>query len=571
MRSDLIDTAMGRRPADVVFRHARLVDVFTATVVETDFSVSGGYIVGFGAGDAEREVDLRGKFVCPGFIDGHVHLESSMVTPAQFARTVVPLGTTAVVADPHEIANVAGVAGIHYILAATEGLPLRVFVMLPSCVPATPLETSGARLGARDLAALKSYPRVLGLGEVMDVPGVIGRRRDMMEKLKAYRDEVIDGHAPGLGGKELDAYVLAGIGSDHESVDAAEAIEKLRRGMRLMIREGSVTRNLRALLPVVTAANARRCLLVTDDRHPSDLLREGHLNYLVRLAVEGGLDAVTAIQMATLNAAEYFRLRDLGAIAPGYRADFQVLEDLSAFRRPPAQVYQGGRLVAEGGAMAVEVPEYRDQMVTDTVRMAALLVEQLRVPASGTGNWPDAAPVADVIGLIPHQIVTKLLKVKAPVVDGAFVAEPRLDLQKLAVVERHHASGNVGVALVSGFGLRAGALATSVAHDSHNIVVLGVDDEDMLLAVDAVAAMGGGLAVVADRLIRATLPLPIAGLMSTRSMEEADAALRNCVGEARALGVPDGFDPFMTMSFLALPVVPGPKLTDLGLVLVKPS
>ncbi|MHB8946276.1 MAG: adenine deaminase [Bacillota bacterium] len=561
MHLDLIDVGMGRRRADVVFRQARLVDVFTGEVIQTDFAVAGGFIVGFGDYDADREVDLQGRFVCPGFIDGHVHLESSMVTPAQFARTVVPLGTTAVVADPHEIANVAGVAGIHYILAATEGLPLRVYVMLPSCVPATPLETSGARLNAQDLAALKSYPRVLGLGEVMDVPGVTGRRPDLLDKLEAYRGEIIDGHAPGLTGKELNAYVLAGIGSDHESTEPAEALEKLRHGMRLMIREGSVTRNLKSLLPVVTPANARRCLLVTDDRHPNDLLREGHINHAVRLAVAEGLDPVTAIQMATLNAAEYFRLRDLGAVAPGYRADFQVLEDLKGFR--PLQVYQDGHLVAERGAMVVEVAEYRDQMVTDTVRMAEPRVEQLRLPATG--------PEADVIGLIPHQIVTRHLRVKAPVVDGAFVADPGHDLQKLAVVERHRASGNVGVGLVSGFGLREGALATSVAHDSHNIVVLGVDDEDMLLAVIAVAEMGGGLAVVAKKRILGTMPLPIAGLMSMRPVEEVDAALRHVREKAHTLGVPEDFDPFMTMSFLALPVVPELKLTDLGLIVVKPS
>ncbi len=561
MHLDLIDVGMDRRRADVAFHHARLVDVFTGEVIETDFAVSGGYVVGFGDYDADREVDLQGKFVCPGFIDGHVHLESSMVTPAQFARTVVPLGTTAVVADPHEIANVAGVTGIHYILAATEGLPLRVYVMLPSCVPATPLETSGARLSAQDLAALRSYPRVLGLGEVMDVPGVTGRRPDLLDKLEAFRGGIIDGHAPGLTGKELNAYVLAGIGSDHESTEPAEALEKLRRGMRLMIREGSVTRNLKSLLPVVTPADARRCLLVTDDRHPNDLLREGHINHAVRMAVAEGLDPVTAIQMATLNAAEYFRLRDLGAVAPGYRADFQVLADLREFR--PLQVYQDGRLAAEGGKMVAEVSEYRDQMVTDTVRMAEPRVEQLRLPATG--------PEADVIGLIPHQIVTRHLRVKAPVVDGAFVADPGHDLQKLAVVERHRASGNVGVGLVSGFGLREGALATSVAHDSHNIVVLGVDDEDMLLAVIAVAEMGGGLAVVAKKRILGTMPLPIAGLMSMRPVEEVDAALRRVREKAHTLGVPEDFDPFMTMSFLALPVVPELKLTDLGLIVVKPS
>ncbi|MHB8926418.1 MAG: adenine deaminase [Bacillota bacterium] len=561
MHLELIDVGMGRRPPEVVFRRAKLVDVFTGEVLETDFAVADGHVIGPGDYRAAREVDLRGKYVCPGFIDGHVHLESSMVTPGQFARTVVPLGTTAVVADPHEIANVAGVAGIHYILAATEDLPLRVYVMLPSCVPATPLETSGARLGAQDLAALKSYPRVLGLGEVMDVPGVTGRRPDLLEKLRACRGEVIDGHAPGLTGKELNAYVLAGIGSDHESTAPEEALEKLRRGMRLMIREGSVTRNLKSLLPVVNASTSRRCLLVTDDRHPHDLLREGHINHVVRLAVAEGLDPVTAIQMATLNTAEYFRLRDLGAVAPGYRADFLVLEDLESFR--PLQVYQDGRLVAEGGRMVAEVPEYRDQMVTDTVRLAEPRVEQLRLPATG--------PEADVIGLIPRQIVTRHLKVQAPVVDGAFVADPRQDLLKLAVVERHRATGHVGVGLVSGFGLREGALATSVAHDSHNIVVIGAGDEDMLLAVVAVAEMGGGLAIVSKKRILGTMPLPIAGLMSMRPMEDVDAVLSRLRDKAFGLGVRKEYDPFMTLSFLALPVVPELKLTDLGLVVVKPS
>ncbi|HEY3315138.1 MAG TPA: adenine deaminase [Bacillota bacterium] len=561
MHLDLVGVGLEERRPEIVFRNARLVNVFTGEILKTDFAVEDGYVIGPGDYHGLKEVDLRGRIVCPGLIDGHVHLESSMVTPAQFARAVVPLGTTAVVADPHEIANVGGVAGVHYMLGATEHLPMRVHIMLPSCVPATNLETSGARLTAADLVALRTYTRVLGLGEVMDVPAVLGRRPDMVAKLEALSDAVVDGHAPGLGGKELNAYILAGIGSDHESTTAEEGLEKLRRGMHLMIREGSVTKNLKALLPLVNEKTSRRCFFVTDDRHPKDLLDEGHINYLLRLAVGEGLDPVTAIQMATINTAEYFGLGELGAVAPGYRADFLVLEDLEGFR--PLQVYHDGRLVADRGKLVVDIPDYRDQLVTDTVRMAEPRPEQLGVPARGAE--------ADVIGLIPGQIVTKHLKVKAPVRDGCFVADPAADLVKLAVVERHRATGNVGVGLISGFGLREGALATSVAHDSHNIVVAGAGDDDMLLAVVAVAEMGGGLAVVSGGRILGTMALPIAGLMSLKPVEEVEAALSRLRRLAFKLGVKEDYDPFMTLSFLALPVVPELKLTDLGLVEVKPS
>ena len=566
MHLDLVDVALGQRPAQVVFKRARVINVFTGETEEMDFAVADGRIVGPGDYRGAREIDLAGKVVCPGFIDGHVHLESSLVTPSQFARAVVPLGTTTVVADPHEIANVAGLAGVHYMLAATENLPLRVYFMLPSCVPATPFETSGARLEAADLVILRSYPRVLGLGEVMDVRGVLARRPELVAKLETCRDAPIDGHAPGLAGGELNAYVLAGMGSDHEATTAEEGRERLRRGLHLMLREGSATRNLRSLLPAAKGAAARRCLLVTDDRHPEDLLGEGHINHLVRLAVAEGLEPAIAIQMATINTAEYFGLRDLGAIAPGYRADFLVLDDLREFR--PRQVYQGGRLVAENGRMVAGVPEYRDQTVTGTVRLAPLTRESFGLMAPAGKAGADVVE-ADVIGLLPRQIVTLHLRRRVRVAGGRLVADPEADLLKLAVVERHRATGNVGLGLVSGFGLRRGALATSVAHDSHNIVAIGASDDDMFLAVATVAEMGGGLVVVDGGEVLGSLALPIAGLMSPAPLEEVAADLSRLRRLAFGLGVNEDHDPFMTLSFLALPVIPELKLTDRGLVAVR--
>jgi adenine deaminase len=513
-------------------------------------------VVGFGKYQAREEMDLEGKYVCPGLMDAHVHLESSMVKPAEYARAVVPLGTTSVICDPHEIANVLGLEGVQYILDASEGLPLHVYVMVPSCVPATQMETAGAELTAADVVELFEQERVLGLAEMMNFPGVLYRVPSVLAKMAAAGDRPIDGHAPGLSGLDLNAYVAAGIGSDHECTTLEEAREKLRRGMHILIREGTTARNLHALLPLVTAANARLCHFCTDDRHPHTLLDkdQGHVDDVVRKAIAWGLDPVTAIRMASINTAEYFRLRGVGAVAPGYRADLLVLSDLEAVKVD--QVYAAGRLVAERGnllASGAGFPQVPLQPSVD-VDLSALDF------TIATGEGP-----ARVIGVIPEQVITKALRLDPTAKDGQVVSDPARDILKIAVVERHHRTGNVGLGLVQGVGLKRGAIASSVAHDSHNLVVIGTSDDEMQAAVAAIVEMGGGKVVVAGGEVQAACPLPIAGLMSDRPLEEVANQVEALTHAARALGCTLS-DPLMTMSFLALPVIPDLKLTDLGLV-----
>jgi len=579
--------ARGLWPAPLVLKNARVVNVFTGQVdPPADIAIAGGRIVGMGslsdagcrAGQHARrysgqtEVDLGGRWVCPGLIDGHVHLESAMVMPAEFARAVVPRGTTAVVADPHEIANVCGLEGILFMLRASDTLPLAVFLSLPSCVPASPFDDAGAALAAEDLATLLDEPRMVALGEVMDVPAVLGGDPGLAAKLDLARSagKVIDGHAPGLSGPDLAAYVLSGAGSDHECTTPDEARERLSLGMRLMIREGSAARDLEALLPAVTPANSRRCLLVTDDRNPEDLLREGHLDHLVRQAVRAGLDPVTAIQMATLNPAEYFGLdRALvprGALAPGFAADVVVLDDLVTFRVD--RVYAGGELVTGLGPpqSAAKAGEGRGERpgeragggLSGTCHVLPVLAADFRVAA---GDGP-----ALVIEVVPGRIVTRQARLSLPVKDGCWQADPAGGVAKLAVVERHQATGRIGKGFVRGLGLRCGALASSVSHDAHNIVVAGLDDTDMAVAVRAVAEAGGGLAAVRDGRVVEVLPLPIAGLMSDRPLGEVADRLGRLRDLARSWGAPGSLDPFMALAFLTLATVPELKLTTRGLV-----
>lgn len=554
----LIAAARGETAVDQLLRNARLVNVLAGEIHPADVAVYDGRVVGFGDYPARETVDLGGRYLCPGLIDAHVHLESAMVTPSEFARAVVPRGTTAVVADPHELANVLGLDGVRYILDASQDLPLAVYVMLPSCVPATSMETAGAYLAAADLRMLFNHPRVIGLAEMMNYPGVIARAPDVLEKLAAAGTRPVDGHAPGLSGRDLAAYVAAGIGSDHECTTADEAREKLRMGMHLMIREGSTAHNLEALLPLVTPYNAERCSLCTDDRHPADLLNEGHIDYLVKLAVHRGLNPVTAIQMATINSARYFGLRRIGAVAPGYQADLVVFDDFEDFR--VRQVYQRGRKVAEDGHYLPPPDGTLYVPLRSTVNVDRMLDLRLRVP-QGARN-----PVrVRVIGVVPGQIVTQHLIEEVVPEEGLVIADPERDLLKIAVVERHLATGNVGVGLIRGFGMQYGAIASSVAHDSHNIVVIGADDADMAFAVHEVARLRGGQAVVAGGEVLAALPLPIAGLMSDLPLERVRARIEDMTETVRDLGgtLPD---PLMTMSFMALPVIPDLKLTDKGLV-----
>jgi len=553
-RRKLVEVARGDAPADLVLENARLVNVRSGEIHDANVAVYGGRIAGFGVYEARETIDLKGAYLCPGLIDAHVHIESSMVSVPEFARAVVPRGTTAVVTDPHEIANVLGVAGIRYMLDSAEGLPLRVYVMASSCVPATHMETAGAMLEAADLEPLFAHPRVIGLAEVMNFPGVFLGIPEVLAKIEAAGDRPVDGHAPGLSGKPLDAYAAAGVGSDHECTELDEAREKLRRGMHIFIREGTAARNLEALLPLVTPANAANCSFCTDDRHPEDLLEEGHIDALLRMAIARGLDPITAVQMATINTANYFGLRGLGMLAPGYRADMVVVEELNDFRA--RLVFSGGRVVAENGGYTGARPA-PPAPPGGGLRVKWEAVD-LAVPVTGE-------PSARVIVAIPGQIVTGQSVERLKIENGRAVADPDRDLLKIAVIERHRATGNVGIGFVRGFGLQRGAIASTVAHDNHNIVVVGADDADMMTAARAVADTDGGQAVVADGRVLESVPLPIAGLMSDLPLEQVRDRVEAMGAAARKLGgtLPD---PLMTMSFLALAVIPELKITDRGLV-----
>lgn len=555
----LIDVARGDEQGDILLKNGRLIDLFSGEVRPANVIIHGAQIAGVGQTYTEGKVliDLAGKYLLPGLIDGHVHVESSLVTISEFARAVLPHGTTAVVIDPHEMANVLGLAGIEYMLKASETVPLDVFVMVPSCVPATLLETAGASLGEEEIAQALGHNRVIGLGEMMNFPGVIFGVPEVLSKLVVSQKAgvIIDGHAPRIGGSELTAYVAAGVESDHECTKKEEALEKLSLGMRVMIREGSAAKNLADLLPVVNDFNSRRCFFVTDDRHPADLRQEGHIDHILRKAVSLGLDPVRAIQMATLNPAEYFGLRGRGAIGPGCLADLIVVSDLKEFRVDT--VIKSGQVVVREGRLTVDVPSYSTEAVLNTVHLPTLSEESFQIEAKG-GK-------ARVIGLVEDQIVTKHLVQEVRTEGRMVVSDPEGDILKLAVVERHKGTGNIGLGLVRGFGLKKGALASSMAHDSHNIIVVGSEDSDMVCAVQEVGKMGGGFVTVSDGSVLASLPLPVAGLISDEPLEKVCQGLDRLHRAAKDLGTKIE-SPFTTLSFLALPVIPELKLTDKGLV-----
>jgi adenine deaminase len=556
---DLLRRACGDEPADLLLANARTVDLFSPAVHEADIAIAGDTIVGVGRGwAARRVVDLRGRHVAPGLIDAHVHVESAMVPPRELARAVVPRGVTTLVADPHEIANVLGLPGVRFMLESARGAPFTMLVNAPSCVPATGMATSGASLPAAELARLLEEPGVLGLAEVMDFAGVVAGEPDVLAKLRAFRGRPVDGHCPGLSGPALGAYAAVGIGSDHECTTLEEAREKLRLGMAIFLREASGAHDLRTLLPLVTAENERRFCLCTDDRQPADLLAEGSVDHLVRLAIAGGLAPITAIRLATLNPAEHFRLRDRGAVAPGRRADLVVLDDLRSPR--PDLVFVAGRLVARGGALLEPLPPAPvPAAAAGSVRIDWSRVS-LFIPAGGRR--------VRVLRAFPDRIVTESELADAPIRDGEAVASPERDLLKMAVIERHGRRGTVGLGFVAGMGLARGALAGTVAHDHHNLVVVGADDRSMMTAARAVAESGGGQAAADGDQVLAALPLPIAGLMSELPIEVVRDRADALSVAARGLGsrLPR---PFTTLSFLALEVVPRLKLTDLGLVDVE--
>jgi adenine deaminase len=559
-RARLVAVARGDAPPDLVIEGGRVFCAFTREWLSGDLGVAEGRFAGIGTFRGGERLDARGGWVVPGFIDAHVHIESSKLMIDEFARVVLGHGTTTIVCDPHEIANVLGTDGVHWLLDACEGLPLDVYVMASSCVPASPHESPRRPLSLGDLESILRRRRALGVAEMMNFPAVIAGDPAELAKLSLEGGAHVDGHAPGVTGRALDAYLATGISTDHEATTFEEALEKRRRGAWVLIREASNARNLRDLLPLVLRYGPEHCAFCTDDREPDELLREGHINQMCRVAVEQGVAVEDALLLATLHPARCHGMQGLGAIAPGYRADCAVLPDLERFA--PRDVVKGGRPVVRDGAPA-DVPRAPVPVwVRQSVRAAPLEPERLRIPAGG-GE-------VRVIGVIPDQLLTDALVERPTVRDGAVVADPERDLAKIAVIERHHATGRVGVGLVRGFGLRRGALATTVAHDAHNIVVVGVDDRDMVLAAGRLGEIGGGIVVCRHGDVLEELPLPVAGLMSDQPAErvvERLDAIGWVLGEA---GVTLS-SPLMALSFLALSVIPALKITDRGLIDVEAS
>lgn len=554
----IIRVSRGQECADLVLKNVKLINVFSEEIYETDIAITGSTVAGISKGYCgKEEIDLKGAYASPSFIDGHVHIESSMLLPSEFAGLVVPSGTTTVISDPHEISNVMGLQGISFMHEAAKNLPLDVYMMLPSCVPATDLETSGVELNSYDLALLIDAPWVLGIAEMMNFPGVINGDIGVLSKIKLglEKNKRIDGHAPHLCGKNLDAYVAAGIASDHECTTPEEAVEKLRLGMHLMVREGTGAKDLEALLPVLKKYNTRKCMFVTDDRHPEDLKQ--HISGMVARAVKEGVPPVKAIQMASLNTAEYFNLHNLGAIAPGYKADIAIFNDLEKFE--PHMVFKGGKLVAENGKILVNTSEFKIPALRGSVNIKWLNLDDFKIKA------PVDKKQVKVINVIPKQLITKQSLETPLVKNGEVVADTNNDILKIAVIERHKASGNIGLGFVKGFGLKSGAIASTVAHDSHNMIVIGTNDEDMYYAAVELVKSQGGKIIVKDRKTLAHLALPIAGLISDKPFSEVDIKLQELNNAAKEIGCKID-DPFMSMAFLSLSVIPEIKITDKGLI-----
>lgn len=555
-----IEITSKRQQADLVIKNGKIIDVFSLEIIEEDLAIADGYVVGIGQFEGKREIDADGAYICPGLIDAHVHIESSMVTPEEFAEVVVPHGVTAVITDPHEIANVSGTKGLQFMLENSEGLPLDVFVMLPSCVPATPFEHNGAELTSEELQPFFSHPRVLGLAEVMDYPSLKNADDSILDKVVSTHQKGghLDGHLAGLDTDAVNLYTSVGITTDHESTTIEEARDRLRRGMYLLIREGSVAKDLKALIEVVTYKNARRCAFCTDDKHLDDLIEEGSIDHSIRLAIESGLDPLLAIQMATLTVAECYGLKGKGALAPGYQADFVLLDDLDSFSIK--EVYKAGELVARDGQFLSDrsKADLTPEQPMQSVHVPPFSVKDLEIAMGGSRQ-------ARIIEIIPNQIVTRSCVEEVDVEGGYFLPSVKKDQLKLAVIERHKQTGHIGVGIVKGFGIQSGALATTIAHDSHNIVAVGTDDEDLLIAVKALHDIGGGLVIVNKGVVLASLSLPIAGLMSDQPYLTVYEDLKKLNHRLIDVGFHGAFNPFLTLSFLTLPVIPSLKLTDMGL------
>ena len=549
----VIEAASGRQKADLVLKNATYVNVFSNELLTCDIAVANGLIVGLGSYEGEVEYDMTGKIVCPGFVDAHIHLESSLVTPKEFVRATLPHGTTTVITDPHEITNVMGTDGIDYMFQATEGLPIDVRFMLPSCVPATPMDESGANLDYRAIDSFYDYPRVQGLAEMMNAYGVIHNDAEVVSKIIASQahHKKIDGHAPGLTGKDLDTYIAAGVYSDHECSDIEDALAKLRRGQFIMIREGTAARNLEALAPLLTPQYADRCMFCTDDKHPSDLLEKGHIDYICREAINKyGVDPIIAVKAACHHASRYFLLNNRGAIAPGYLADFAIIDNFQDFN--VEMVFKKGVLYYDHGQLKdfpkPQIEEYLDQRAHDTFHVTPLTEEDFR----------DVRPRA-VIGMVPGEIVTT---------DNGYAdkVDTEKDILKIAVVERHKNTHHIGLGYIQGYGLKSGAVATSISHDSHNIIVVGTNSKDMAFAVNRIVENHGGIVVTENEQVKSELVLELAGIMSDSPLVEVNEKLEAAKDAAHALGVGHGIDPFMTLSFMALPVIPTLRITTRGII-----
>ena len=546
----IIAAAAGREPADLVLKNATFVNVFSNELSHGDIAVAQGLIVGIGVYHGLRELDMTGHIVLPGFIDAHIHLESALVSPSEFAKAVLPHGTTTVITDPHEIANVMGTDGVEYMLQATEGLPVDVRFMLPSCVPATPLDESGAALDFRAIDSFYDHPRVQGLAEMMDFPGVVAADTQVVEKIVAAQahHKKIDGHAPGLSGNELNAYISAGVYSDHECSTLEDALAKLERGQFIMIREGTAAHNLQTLLPLLSEQYADRCMFCCDDKHPSDLLEKGHIDHIVRQAIAQGADPIRTVKVACHNAARYFLLNNRGALAPGYLADFVIIDNFQDFTIET--VFKKGEVLYENGRVAPfdrpQIAPYLTQRAHNTFHVAPLTAD----------SFAESRP-RGVIGLVPGEIVSR---------DAGYACaiDVKRDILKMAVVERHRNTHHIGIGYLQGYGLRAGAVATSVSHDSHNIIVVGADEADMAAAANRVVENKGGIVVMEHGKLKAEVVLSIAGIMSDEPLEQVNRALEQAKEAAMALGVRSGIDPFMTLSFMSLPVIPTLRLTTRG-------
>lgn len=552
-----IDTAMGRQEADLVLKGGNVFNVFLKTWEVADVAISGSKIVGIGQYKGRQEIDVKGLYLTPGLMDAHVHFESSMLSPREMVKVLLLNGVTGAITDPHEITNVLGEKGLRFMLDETANIPFSAYLMIPSCVPATDMDTSGARITPEDMEHIRKLsPRILGLAEMMNFPGILGKQQNEMNKMKLFYNQKVDGHAPGLSGKELNAYVAAGITTEHECVTPAEAWEKVRRGMYVFMREGSAAHNLVDLLPLLKKPGNRRLCLCTDDRHADDLIEQGSINYLLEIGVAQGYDPEDLIPMATLNIAECYGLKHVGALAPGYVADIAVFENLQSFQ--PVHVIKGGAQVVRNRKLL-----WKSDPVLEppgqSMNMRPATVEDFRIPAKKNKKLR-------VIGISQTQLLTSELHLTPTVQNGDAVSDVGRDILKMAVFERHHNTGNVGLGFAFGFGLKKGAIATTVGHDSHNLSVVGTNDEDMAVAVNRLREIGGGLIVVSDGEVRATVPLAIAGLMSDRDAMAVNSQIKQLNFWLKELGVPEEYSTFMILAFTSLPVIPELRLTDRGLV-----